>query len=198
MGYRLTSLCAFILFVAVIVIQQQRRRSAARHQRGTGAPSPAGSILGIDLTITTHNDLSSLYHLHQKYGHTFEEDTLVNPATIFTNAPENIKTVNMRQDLWGIQPQRPPGMEFFCGRGFLTMDGEVWQHSRALLGPTFAKSNISDLGALSREMAKFFEQLLEEGKRSICNRFSTSWYANIKFGLLFYFSSLGHFSHRWF
>lgn len=163
----LGSLSALFLLFAALVIQRKRRRTSAIYQNGCQPPvhhRPWDPFLGIDLTIATHNDLPSLRRLHQKYGHTFATETLVNDTTIFTVAPENIKTVNMRHDHWGIEPQRLPGMEFFCGRGFLTMDGQVWKEARSLLKPSFAKGNISDLTVLSRETDKLLEQLPTDGQ----------------------------------
>jgi hypothetical protein len=163
----LGSLSALFLLVAALVIQRQRQRSSRIYQNGCQPPvhhRPWDPFLGIDLTIATHNDLPSLRRLHQKYGHTFATETLVNDTTIFTIASENIKTVNMRHDHWGIEPQRLPGMELFCGRGFLTTDGEVWKQARSLLKPSFAKGNISDLTVLSRETDKLLEQLPTYGQ----------------------------------
>ena len=90
-------------------------------------------------------------------------NTLVSKPTIITIAPENVKLINTRDNEWGIQPDRLPGMEFFCGRGFITTDGDIWRHSRALLRPSFAKRNITDLSVLSREMDKLFSELPEDG-----------------------------------
>lgn len=161
------SLVAFItLLLSYFTFQKRRRYLTARYQNGCQRPvryKPWDPSMGIDLTVATHGDIPSLHQLHKKHGHTFQVQPLFDKTTIFTVAPENIKTVNMRHDHWGIQPQRLNGMEFFCGRGFLTMDGEMWQHARKLIRPSFAKSNISDLSVMSRETDKFLEQLRTGG-----------------------------------
>jgi cytochrome P450 len=54
-------------------------------------------------------------------------------------------------------------MEYFCGVGFLTTDGSIWQHSRKLLKSSFSKSNISDLSFLSREVDKLFAKIPGDG-----------------------------------
>ncbi|KAH3913400.1 hypothetical protein HBI56_083990 [Parastagonospora nodorum] len=64
---------------------------------------------------------------------------------------------------WGVQVFRLAGMEYFCGRGFLTTDGDIWQPSRKLLKPTFAKNNLQDLSYLSQQVDDMFGQLLEDG-----------------------------------
>lgn len=55
-------------------------------------------------------------------------------------------------------------MEFFCGRGFITMDGDVWQHSRKSPRPSFAKHNIADLNILSRKVGDLLTQLPKDGE----------------------------------
>jgi cytochrome P450 len=54
-------------------------------------------------------------------------------------------------------------MEYLCGRGFLTTDGEMWNHSRKLLKPTFSKNNILDLSPLSKELDKLLETIPADG-----------------------------------
>ena len=54
-------------------------------------------------------------------------------------------------------------MELFCGRGFLTMDGDVWRHARRALRSSFAKSNLSDWSILSREVDRIVADLPRNG-----------------------------------
>lgn len=110
-----------------------------------------------------HKDVPSLHRFHQDHGHTFQLNTCISLPTIYTVAPENIKIIHTDDDKWGIEPGRLPGMEPFCGRGFLTMDGDVWRHARRTLRPSFAKSNLLDLSILSREVDKVVAQLPKNG-----------------------------------
>jgi cytochrome P450 len=54
-------------------------------------------------------------------------------------------------------------MEHLCGRGFLTTDGEIWNHSRKLLKPTFARSNLLDLSTVGNELDNLIESLPTDG-----------------------------------
>jgi cytochrome P450 len=54
-------------------------------------------------------------------------------------------------------------MEHLCGRGFLTTDGEIWNHSRKLLKPTFARSNLLDLSTVENELDKLIEAIPTDG-----------------------------------
>ncbi|KAI1082057.1 cytochrome P450 [Whalleya microplaca] len=59
--------------------------------------------------------------------------------------------------------ERLPGMEYFCGRGFITTDGDTWRHSRKLLKPSFDLSNIRDLSILKEEVDTLLKQLPKDG-----------------------------------
>lgn len=124
---------------------------------------PAEPFFGLDFIMKIHQDIPSLYRIHQHHGHSFQLNTLISLPTIYTVAPENIRIIHTDDDKWGIEPGRLPGMEYFCGRGFLTMDGDVWRHARRALRPSFAKSNLLDLSILSREVDKLVADLPKDG-----------------------------------
>ncbi|KAI0379219.1 cytochrome P450 alkane hydroxylase-like protein [Hypomontagnella monticulosa] len=166
MGYLFNLLPAVSLLVIALFVNQHRRRDVMRYQKGCQPLvqyQPTEFLMGLDFQFIIHNDIASLHRFIQGYGNSFQVNTLFSKPTIITVAPENVKLINTRDNEWGIQPDRLPGMEFFCGLGFITTDGDVWRHSRALLRPSFAKRNIADLSVLSREMDKLFSELPEEG-----------------------------------
>lgn len=49
---------------------------------------------------------------------------------------------------WGVQPLRLFAFEPFVGKGIMCSDGTFWEHSRALIKPTFARTQIADLHLL--------------------------------------------------
>ncbi|EHK97179.1 putative Cytochrome 52A12 [Glarea lozoyensis 74030] len=108
-------------------------------------------------------DIPSLSRHHEKLGKTFEVNALLGLSEVCTAETENIRVVNTAGKVWGIEPFRLPGMEYLCGRGFLTTDGEMWNHSRKLLKPTFSKTNIVDLSPLSKELDKLLETIPANG-----------------------------------
>jgi cytochrome P450 len=110
----------------------------------------------MDFTIGIHMDLASINQYFARHGTTFQLDSLFGSGTIVIIAPENLQAIYSSVKDFGIQPIRLPMMEYFCGVGFLTTDGSIWQHSRKLLKPSFSKSNILDLSFLSREVDKLF------------------------------------------
>ena len=68
---------------------------------------------------------------------------------------------------WGMQPIRLSAFDPFCGVGFVTTDGPIWEHARALLKPSFNKANISDLPILE----SYLRSVITD-PRKIFNRFS--------------------------
>ncbi|KAK6197007.1 hypothetical protein LQW54_010969 [Pestalotiopsis sp. IQ-011] len=77
-------------------------------------------------------------------------------------SPQNIRTINTSKD-YGVEPTRLPRMEYFCGKGFITTDGDTWSQSRKLLKPSFDYNNIKDLTILQEEVDKLIKQLPIDG-----------------------------------
>ena len=122
-------------------------------------------IFGLDLFIKARTLLREnrlLPEIAQRYadhGRTFETKSF-GSCTINTIEPENLHTVwvsNFRD--WGVQPLRLPVQEPFLGRGFITMDGAEWEHSRQLLKPCFNRANISSFSFLEESLQKVFKRL---------------------------------------
>lgn len=161
-----TAIIALVCAVAIVSYDKIRRRNAAR-TRGNFKPlaqyQPFDPIAGLDFAIAVHRDLSSLHRQHERLGQTFQVNTLSRAPTIFTIAPQNLQAINTRDDDWGVQPSRLAGMEHFCGRGFLTVDGDEWRRARKSLRPSFARSNLIDLGLLARETDRLLEKLPTDG-----------------------------------
>ncbi|TVY75691.1 Cytochrome P450 monooxygenase fsdH [Lachnellula suecica] len=166
MGY------ALIIFATVIAVASThyvyRAWSLERVQREQGC-RPAvrfwskDPFFGFDFQMAIHLNIPSLFQYHKKLGKTFYVSPFNNISTICTIAVDNIQAVNSGKE-WGIQPLRLPGMEDFCGRGFLTTDGDIWHHSRKILKPSFSKHNILDTSVLSAEVEKLFLDVPEGGQ----------------------------------
>ena len=159
------SLAASLLLAVVYLYQRQRSRDGAA--RGEGCSSVKRHtvkepFVGLDFLLKMHMDIPSVYRYHERYGKTFEISPLVAQPAFATIDPVNIKAITTGKE-WGVQVFRLAGMEYFCGRGFLTTDGDIWQPSRKLLKPTFAKNNLQDLSYLSQQVDDMFGQLLEDG-----------------------------------
>ena len=157
--------------VVVYFLSVQRRHRLAR----AGGCQPAKQyphydpILGLDLFFKTgqlfeeNKYLEDLVRRYSTLGRTFQTNLMGSPS-INTIEPENLHTIYVsRFKDWGVQPVRLPAQEPFCGRGFITTDGPAWEHSRALLKPSFNKSNVADLSMLENGLNKLIECIPTDG-----------------------------------
>lgn len=165
MGFKVNSgLLGFVL-LAFFLLQRQRQRKASVQSHGCEQAvmhQPKEPFSGFDFQMNMYMDIPFIYNLHQRYGNTYQVRSWVSLPTICTIAPENLRTINISKD-FGVAPMRLPGMEYFCGRGFITTDGETWRHSRKLLKPSFDLSNIRDLNTLKGEVDALLQQLPKDG-----------------------------------
>ena len=102
-------------------------------------------------------------HFHE-YGKTYEERTMLK-RKIMTMDAKNIQVVATHIDNFGMQPGRadfPPTRQFI-GRGILTMDGQYWAHSRALIRPIFARSQIANLSTFDKHFDKVLQLIPNDG-----------------------------------
>ena len=71
---------------------------------------------------------------------------------VVTIDPENVKTIlSLNFKSWGLEELRKPLVPFL-GEGIFSTDGEAWQHSRDMLRPNFAKTQIADLAMLEERV----------------------------------------------
>jgi len=166
MGFILDSAAVAIIVLLIWLVKRWQQRGFMVHQNGFQDPRThrvAEPFTGLDLQMKMHMDVPYLFQLHQRYGKTFQTKPFVVVPAIYTIAPENIRVVNTSGKDWGIEPSRLPGMEYFCGQGFLTTDGDRWQNSRKLLKPAFSKNNLLNLDVLSGEVDSLLSNLQPEG-----------------------------------
>lgn len=102
--------------------------------------------------------------LHAEFGSTFRETTIIGGTHLRTTESDNIHTVfSTRAADWGVEAVRLRAMGPFMGAGFLTKDGPVWEHSRAMLKPSFRKHNISDLSPFDHILSQTLERIPKDG-----------------------------------
>ncbi|KAL9058272.1 MAG: hypothetical protein Q9162_001871 [Coniocarpon cinnabarinum] len=164
----------FIILAVATISLWARTWQHARHRRRHGyEPAPryrhTDPFFGFDLFLKTGKDygenryLPELSKLFAQYGNTFEAIS-VGKRSIYTIEPENLRSIfvdNART--WGVEPIRLAPMEPFCGRGFLTVDGDLWHRSRRLFGPSFEKRAIADFTALESFVEKMLPRIPRDG-----------------------------------
>ncbi|KAI9657902.1 MAG: hypothetical protein M1821_002559 [Bathelium mastoideum] len=165
-----------LIFITVWFIRNVRERvirvqGARRH----GCKDPPkfpykDPILGLDLFFLykkAHQEgrfAATLFEHFRKYGKTYEEVTIGKRA-IITMDPKNIQAVATQIHNFGMEPSRAAftPTRNFIGRGILTTDGAYWEHSRAVIKPTFAKTQIANLATFGQHFEKMMEYVPKDG-----------------------------------
>ena len=108
-------------------------------------------IFGLDVVLQVFRALKenrrnmSIVQMFSEYGHTFQSRSW-GSSKIYTIEPKNLQSMFSTDfDSWGVQPMRLFAFEPFVGKGIMCTDGQLWEHSRALIKPTFARTRIADL-----------------------------------------------------
>ena len=142
--------------------------------RSRGCQSPRkyphkDPLLGLDLFLRTGKAIQEHYYLREleeRYGSlgpTFATNTW-SSTSINSIEPENLKAVfSSNFNDWGVEALRLPAQYPFCGRGFITTDGPAWEHSRALLRPSFNKAHAIDLPALEQHLRHVLDRIPKDG-----------------------------------
>ena len=103
-----------------------------------------------------------LYMEHfNNIGKTWEEN-LFGTRVYHTMEVQNVQHVAAL----GFQDYGKPDQNFFIpflGEGILSMDGPAWKHSRSLVKPVFARSELSDVDTLGFHVDKFLDKLPRDG-----------------------------------
>ncbi len=97
--------------------------------------------------------------LSAELGHTFAF-WLFGQRIYVTADPENIKTIfSSSFEIFEHGPTRKAAGRPLAGNGIFAADGETWSAARALLRPSFAKTQINDLDLLEHHFQNFLHAL---------------------------------------
>ncbi|KAK1573006.1 cytochrome P450 alkane hydroxylase [Colletotrichum navitas] len=164
----------------VIVIYVLRCLQLRLHRRQLASknncrPCPAypqrDPIFGIDTHIETIQGFRNNHYLdllikrHNKFGRTFSFD-LFGSTTISTCDPDVLKcALSSHFKDFSNGDLRAKSVAPLLGRGILAADGEEWHHQRALIRPSFARAQATDLSIFERHAT----QLIRAIERKGCN-----------------------------
>lgn len=100
---------------------------------------------------------------HEKYGNTFTSYTF-GRITINTCDPQVIKDVlALKFDDFDMGKLRRKSAGPLLGKGIFTVDNQLWEHSRALIRPAFAKQQLVDLSTFQNHVDHLIELLPKDG-----------------------------------
>ena len=107
-------------------------------------------VLGLDLLLDINRSLRAGKSLEesqrrfQHFGRTYQT-TSFGLVTINTIQPKKLQMVYaLAFENFGMEPLRRKMAKQLWGRGILRTDGEFWQHSKALIRPTFNRHQIAN------------------------------------------------------
>lgn len=164
---------AFFLVLVYKTIRTRLLISYTERQNGCSTPKRyphKDPVLGLDfffmmgMAMRTGKMLEVNQTLFDAYGKTFQANSW---GTTVTNTcdPRNIQTVlALSFKNFGkvkMKPEKPGGS--LMAQGIFTADGAIWQRSRALIRPTFARSEISNFDSLDKHVSRFLELIPRDG-----------------------------------
>lgn len=126
-------------------------------------------LLGLDAiynairSIKRKTFLSDTRSHYEKYGNT-HTSRLTTYSVLCTIEPENIKTVlstNFKDFVTGAPRRRAFGPIF--ANSILVAEGVEWEHSRAFLKPSFARSQVGDLATLEVHIENLIKAIPRDG-----------------------------------
>ena len=163
-----------LLAASYFFTQLQEGRSRSHHMKELGCYEPPkyphkDPLLGLDLFFNNIKNLKARCFLNgfkqrfDKHGQTFRAIAMGKTA-VYTNDPKNLQAVHaLNFGDYGVQPLRRAPTLPFLGEGVFTMDGPFWEHSRALIRPTFARNNVANLSAFDVHFEMFLKLIPGDG-----------------------------------
>ena len=126
-------------------------------------------FLGLDIirdgirAVKTNCYLARVEQQYKEYGNTFSF-RFGTSVIINTNEPENIKTVLVTKSKdYGIGWRRKYAFSPLLGNSIILTDGAQWEHSRALLRPSFTRDQINDLSTFEVHVARLIQAIPRNG-----------------------------------
>ena len=150
-------------------------RRQLKLQHGCRPPPKANNdvLFGITLprTIIQHvrkgEFLEYVRDRYQRVGYTHQGKIFFSDW-IFTNEPENIKTILATKfKQFDLPDMRKSAVVPLLGKGIFVTDGAQWQHSREMLRPNFVRSQVGDLEAFEEHLSLMMPQIPGDGQTPI-------------------------------
>ena len=154
----------FIAYQAYIELTVSRKRRALQREKGT-LPVPwlqtiREPILGIDFfmenikAIREHRLLSVGQARFNNQGVRSLKINMLGNKVTMTIEPENLKMIQAVDfKKWSLGTRRKVAFKPLLGVGIFTSDGHDWQHSREMLRPNFARSQVGDLATFEKHVS---------------------------------------------
>ena len=173
----LTLALSFALFFYSLRILRQRIKTFKRRRQvklGNGCKPPRryphkDPLFGLDAVLALIAAVKSktyLKYVQQQYaanGNTFTSHYM-SRTKIHTIEPENIKVLlSTKFKDFGISPERKAAFRPLLGHSILLADGTQWEQSRALLRPSFTRTQVADFGMIEGHVHELLACIPRDG-----------------------------------
>ena len=164
----------WLLIAAYAILKLSQRVSYLWQRRANSCGEPPryphkDPIWGLDLFYAQkwagENGvwLPTSKRLFKENGKTYKINLLGTPM-IHTMDPKNIQAawaINFKD--WGLEPFRKGLAVPFFDKGINTTDGDFWHHSRSLIRPTFARTEVANFKSLEKHTDRFMTRIPWDG-----------------------------------
>ena len=175
-----TLLCYFLLggsafaisslFCQQITRRRERRKLILRHDCQPPIKlSQRDPFFGLDTiwdsycALKSKTYLDQVRHRYQQYGNTFSSH-FWSSQVINTIEPDNIRTVlTTKFKDYGIGSRRKDAFAPLLGNSIVLSDGAQWEHSRAMLRPSFTRSQVGDLPMFEIHVHRLIQAIPKDG-----------------------------------
>jgi cytochrome P450 len=168
--------CIYFLYLLIQYAATSYRRSIISRKHGC-KPIPSyphkDPILGFDVflrnirLVKNGGFLEDVQARHEKVmntGHYTFIQLLLGEPMVMTAEPENIKVILATQFKdFEFPPRRKAAFHPIFGHGIFTTDGGEWEASRALLRPSFTRSQVGDLDTYEIHISNLIAKIPKDG-----------------------------------
>ena len=162
--------CTYLFYWELTTGASRRRLSRANGCQPVAKNMSKDPVLGLDFLYTSikasraHKLLELRQHAYTAAGTNTVKATILNNQTIGTTEPENLKTIlSLNFKSWIIPEVRHKAFKPLLSDGIFISNGEAWQHSRDLLRPSFARSQVNDLTTFESHITHLFQAIPQDG-----------------------------------
>lgn len=114
-------------------------------------------------SIKNHCRMRTTQALIKRYGNTYQSFPF-GRRIVMTTSPRNIQHVlSLEHEKFGVGPIRGPAVAM-TGPGIISNDGKVWEHGRAMIRPSFTRSQVANREMFDVHVERFLALLPEPGK----------------------------------
>lgn len=172
MAYQLLLICLIsvttLIYISIDHVITNHRNGEKAKRLGCQPPKSLEHRwpLAVDLIYELfHADRKKILpeYLRERFrraGATTYSYLFLHKTTIFTIDPKNLQAILSTQfQDFSLGSTRRANFSPFLGHGIFTEDGKDWEHSRAMLRPHFARSQISDLGLEEAHVQRLIQVL---------------------------------------